>query len=71
MLTYPRIDPVAFSVGPVDIYWYGLMYLLAFGMAWALGCYRARQPNSGWTTEDVGDLIFYGLGIGMLSRTPT
>jgi phosphatidylglycerol:prolipoprotein diacylglycerol transferase len=60
MLTYPHIDPIAFSLGPIDIYWYGLMYLLAFAMAWALGYYRARQPDSGWTTDEVSDLIFYG-----------
>lgn len=60
MLTYPRFDPVAVSIGTFDIYWYGLMYLLAFGLAWMLGCYRARKPHSGWTAEEVGDLVFYG-----------
>ncbi|MDR0477388.1 MAG: prolipoprotein diacylglyceryl transferase [Desulfobulbaceae bacterium] len=30
MLTYPQIDPVIFSVGPVAIRWYGLMYVLGF-----------------------------------------
>ena len=30
MLTYPNIDPVALSLGPVKVHWYGLMYLLAF-----------------------------------------
>lgn len=60
MLIFPRIDPVAFTIGPIDVYWYGLMYLVAFALAWALGCYRARQVDSGWTTEQVSDLIFYG-----------
>ena len=59
MLTYPRIDPVAFSIGPIEIYWYGLMYLIAFGLAWALGRYRAKQPGSDWNMDQVGDLIFY------------
>lgn len=59
-----NIDPVALSLGPLKIHWYGVMYLLAFGAYWLLGSYRARQPNSGWTKDDVGDLLFYGaLGV--------
>ena len=34
MLTYPNIDPVAVSLGPLKVHWYGLMYLLAFLCAW-------------------------------------
>ena len=30
MLTYPNIDPVAIALGPLQVHWYGLMYLLAF-----------------------------------------
>ncbi|MFO7761657.1 MAG: prolipoprotein diacylglyceryl transferase [Thermodesulfobacteriota bacterium] len=30
MLPYPQIDPVIFSFGPVQIRWYGLMYVLGF-----------------------------------------
>ena len=33
MLTYPQIDPVALSLGPVQIHWYGLMYLVGIGGA--------------------------------------
>ncbi len=60
MLTYPDIDPVAVAIGPLKIHWYGLMYLLAFASAWGLANYRARRPASGWTPEQVSDLIFYG-----------
>lgn len=59
MINLPTIDPVAFSVGSFPIYWYGLMYLLAFSLAWGLGYYRAKQPGSGWTIDQLGDLIFY------------
>lgn len=59
MLTYPNIDPVAFSIGPLQVHWYGLMYLLAFGTAWSLATYRIKQPNSKWTAEQVSDLLFY------------
>ena len=36
MLTYPNIDPVAIAIGPLQVHWYGLMYLLAFLFAWGL-----------------------------------
>lgn len=59
MMNYPQIDPIAFSLGPLNVHWYGLMYLIGFALAYLLGCYRAKQPNSGWTNEQVGDVIFY------------
>ena len=34
MLIHPGIDPVAFSLGPVLVRWYGLMYVFAFFAAW-------------------------------------
>jgi len=30
MFVHPEFDPIAVSIGPVAIRWYGLMYLLAF-----------------------------------------
>ncbi len=64
MLTHPRIDPVAFSVGPLDVHWYGLLYLVGFAAGWALGRVRAGRPGSGWRRHEVGDLLFYtALGV--------
>lgn len=64
MLLYPQLNPVALIIGPLKIHWYGIMYLLGFLAGWWLGCYRAKQPNSGWTSAQVGDLIFYAaLGV--------
>ncbi len=64
MLVHPDFDPVAFSLGPLHVRWYGLMYLLGFLVGWALGRYRARKPGSGWTTAQVDDLVFYiALGV--------
>lgn len=61
MLIYPEINPVAFSIGPIKVHWYGIMYLVGFVAAWVLGLYRAKQP---WTVlnnrHQVGDAIFYG-----------
>jgi phosphatidylglycerol:prolipoprotein diacylglycerol transferase len=65
MLTHPQIDPVAVSLGPVQIHWYGLMYLVGFLAFWWLGKRRAqRQAWSPVKPEQVADMLFYGaLGV--------
>lgn len=60
MLTYPQIDPVAISLGPISIHWYGIMYIIAFGGAWVLATNRAARVADPWTAEQISDLIFYG-----------
>ena len=59
MLPYPQIDPVAIQIGPVSIYWYGIMYLIGFGGGWWLGRLRSREVWRGWREEQVDDLVFY------------
>ncbi len=64
MLQHPGIDPVAFSLGPLRVHWYGLMYLVGFLGGAGLGIYRARRPDSGWRSQEVWDLLFYvALGV--------
>lgn len=60
MLTYPAIDPVAISVGPLNVHWYGIMYLFAFAAAWILAWKRAALPHSPIKPSQVEDLIVYG-----------
>lgn len=59
MLRYPNIDPVALSLGPVQIHWYGIMYVVAFGVAWWLARRQAARPGSTWKADDVDDFIFW------------
>ncbi len=64
MLVHPNPNPIAFSIGPLDVHWYGLMYLLAFAMFILLGRVRIRQPHVaalGWKKEDLDDMLFYGM----------
>lgn len=61
MLPYPSIDPVAVAVGPLRLHWYGVMYIAAFLAAWLLGRYRASRPGSGWTTDQVDDLVTWAM----------
>lgn len=59
MWSYPEIDPVALAIGPLSIHWYGLMYLFGFAGAYLIGVFRAKRISP-WTTDYVGDLLFYG-----------
>lgn len=52
-----NIDPVAFSIGDIQMHWYGLMYLAGFFLGWILGRYRAAKPGSGWSKTEVDDLL--------------
>ena len=64
MLQHPMPDPIALSLGPLSIHWYGLMYGLAFLQFVLLGNQRIKQPHikaQGWTSDDVSDIIFYGM----------
>jgi len=57
-----HIDPIAFSLGPVQVHWYGLMYLLAFFSAWALGRSRIRAGRlPGVDMNGFSDLLFYAM----------
>jgi len=61
MIPYPGFNPIAFSIGPVKVHWYGIMYLLGFGAGWALARSRAAKPGSTWKSQDVDDLIFFAM----------
>ncbi len=60
MLVHPGFDPVAIQIGPLAIRWYGLMYLVAFGLAYGLGRLRiARGMAARVTVEILDDLLFF------------
>ncbi len=64
MLVHPQFDPVALSLGPVSIHWYGLTYLVAFGLFLLLATRRVARPQYaalGWQRRDVEDMLFYGV----------
>ena len=59
MLVYPNIDPVALHIGPLTVYWYGLMYLLGFIGGWGLLISRLRVSPRGFTYDQLSDIVFY------------
>lgn len=61
MLIHPQFDPVAISLGPIAIRWYGLMYLAAFMQFIWLGRLRIKAHPSFITNEQLDDLLFYGM----------
>lgn len=62
MIYLHHIDPIAFSLGPVQVHWYGLMYLLAFFTAWGLGRLRIRAGRlPGVDMNGFSDLLFYAM----------
>ena len=74
MLTHPQFDPVALQLGPVAIHWYGITYLVAFGLFLLLCRLRLRQAPYAqhpqvWNPTAVEDLLFYGvLGVVLGGR---
>lgn len=64
MLEYPDINPVAISIGPIVVHWYGIMYLIGFVAAWFLLKRHTTRLNADWSKDDLADLIFYAaLGV--------
>ena len=70
MLIHPQFDPIAVSLGPLAVRWYGLMYLVAFAAFYFLGRQRIRRrPDGGWSLEQLDDLLFWGvLGVVLGGR---
>ena len=64
MIPYPEIDPVALSIGPLSIHWYGIMYLVSFLGVWKLFVMRAKNAWNPIKPPQAEDIIFYGaLGV--------
>ena len=58
------IDPIALHLPfwPHGIHWYGLMYLLGFGVAWWIGRRRVHAGRfPGVDDNAFGDLLFYAM----------
>lgn len=69
MISYPNIDPVAINLGPLQIHWYGLMYVVGILGAWLLARRRAPRQHPEWAPEVVDDMIFYAaLGVVLGGR---
>ena len=62
MLVHPQFDPVFFSLGPLAVRWYGLMYVVGFVAFIWLGKRRVRQGlGHGLEVKDVDDMLIFGV----------
>lgn len=68
MLMHPQFNPIALDltrVGlPIQVHWYGITYLVAFGLFLWLANLQVRKPwhaTDGWTSRDVEDILFFGV----------
>jgi phosphatidylglycerol:prolipoprotein diacylglycerol transferase len=66
MLIHPQIDPVAIAIGPLAVRWYGLMYLIGFGVAFLLARSRIKQGKSGNISFAVFDDLFFFCVLGVV-----
>lgn len=63
MIVHPKIDPIIVSIGPFDLRWYGLMYLVGFLFALWWGNRQCKMPHyqaQGWNEKVFSDLLFWG-----------
>ncbi len=66
-MTYPQIDPVIIHLGPLQLRWYGLMYVVGFIVAYFVIVHICRRRNYPMTRTEVEDLVTYcilGLVLG-------
>jgi phosphatidylglycerol:prolipoprotein diacylglycerol transferase len=53
------ISPIAFEIGPIQVYYYGLMYLLAFLTVYALVLCRLRNEDPGFKKESIDNYFLW------------
>jgi len=61
------IDPVIFELGPLQVRWYGLMYVLGFVCAYAIAAYLSKRRKDYFRMDrgEIEDLLLYCI-IGLL-----
>jgi phosphatidylglycerol:prolipoprotein diacylglycerol transferase len=67
MAIYHKIDPTILTVGPLQIRWYGLMYLIGIISSYSLVQYQIRKKNLEINTKAIEEIYFYcivGLIVG-------
>ena len=50
IMPYPEIDPIAFSIGPVAVHWYGIAYVVGIMLGWFYARKLVETPRL-WAGE--------------------
>ena len=64
---YQALDPVAFSLGPLTVRWYGIAYLLGFICAGVVMWRTQKRWKLGLSVDDVFSIVLgvvFGIIIG-------
>ncbi len=59
MIYNHHLNPIALSLGPLNIAWYGLMYALSFLIAYVCLLRLARNKNTPFNQDEASDLLTY------------
>lgn len=59
------ISPIAFSVGPLSVHWYSLMWIVAFVVGYVLLMYRVKKGEGKYGVDFIQDIVANAL-IGAL-----
>ena len=67
-LTHPQIDPVLLSLGPIQIHWYGVAYVVGILFGWWYAKKLVSSPGlwspgvSPMIAEDIDDFLIWAVG---------
>jgi phosphatidylglycerol:prolipoprotein diacylglycerol transferase len=65
VLPYPKIDPVIFEIGPLQLRWYSLMYIIGLMACYYFFKFAARKGTLKLNDQEIESVMLYGL-IGMI-----
>lgn len=65
MLNFPQIDPVIFSIGPLQLRWYSLMYVIGLMAVYYFFRSASRKGTLKLDQQQIEGVMLYGL-IGMI-----
>jgi phosphatidylglycerol:prolipoprotein diacylglycerol transferase len=54
-----QMSPTLLAIGGFQLRWYGLMYIVAFGVVYLLLRHRLRTEGLGYSTEQIQDYLFW------------
>ena len=58
-LPYHNIDPVFLNIGPLQLRWYGLMYMMGFVIVYFIMRRLVAERKLSFSNDDLYDLLFY------------
>jgi phosphatidylglycerol:prolipoprotein diacylglycerol transferase len=66
VLPYPNISPVIFELGPLQLRWYSLMYVIGLMAVYYFFKYASRKGTLKLNDQEIESVMLYGL-IGMIA----